>query len=97
MPNSIFFTNISHEFRTPLTLILGEAIERMRYRRSKLHFTIKSNIELVQKNALRLLRLINQLMDFRKIEENKMKLVASENNISDFVMEIANAFKEDRA
>ncbi len=87
-----FFTNISHEFRTPLTLILGPLEDALSS--PKLHFTIKSNIELVQKNALRLLRLINQLMDFRKIEENKMKLVASENNISDFVMEIANAFKE---
>ena len=87
-----FFTNISHEFRTPLTLILGPLEDSLSS--PKLHFTIRHNLELVQKNALRLLRLINQLMDFRKIEENKMKLVVSENNISDFVMEIANAFRE---
>lgn len=87
-----FFTNISHEFRTPLTLILGPLEDALSS--PKLHFTIKSNLELIQKNALRLLRLINQLMDFRKIEENKMKLVASENNISEFVLEIANAFRE---
>jgi signal transduction histidine kinase/AraC-like DNA-binding protein/CheY-like chemotaxis protein/cellobiose-specific phosphotransferase system component IIB len=87
-----FFTNISHEFRTPLTLILGPLEDSLSS--PKLHFTIRHNLELVQKNALRLLRLINQLMDFRKIEENKMKLVVSENNISDFVMEIANAFQE---
>lgn len=87
-----FFTNISHEFRTPLTLILGPLEDSLSS--PKLHFTIRQNLELVQKNALRLLRLINQLMDFRKIEENKMKLVVSENNICDFVMEIANAFRE---
>jgi signal transduction histidine kinase/AraC-like DNA-binding protein/cellobiose-specific phosphotransferase system component IIB len=87
-----FFTNISHELRTPLTLILGPLEDSLAS--PKLHFTIRHNIELVQKNALRLLRLINQLMDFRKIEENKMKLVLSENHISDFVLEIANAFQE---
>ena len=87
-----FFTNISHELRTPLTLILGPLEDSLAS--PKLHFTIRHNLELVQKNALRLLRLINQLMDFRKIEENKMKLAISENPISDFVLEIANAFQE---
>lgn len=87
-----FFTNISHELRTPLTLILGPLEDSLTS--PKLHFTIRHNLDLVQKNALRLLRLINQLMDFRKIEENKMKLVISENQISEFVLEIANAFQE---
>jgi len=87
-----FFTNISHEFRTPLTLILGPLEDALSS--AKLHFTIRHNLELVQKSALRLTRLINQLMDFRKIEENKMKLVVSENNITDFVSEIAGSFQE---
>ena len=87
-----FFTNISHEFRTPLTLILGPLEDALSS--PKLHFSIRPNLELVQKNALRLLRLINQLMDFRKIEENKMKLVVSHNNITDFITEIGNAFRE---
>jgi len=87
-----FFTNISHELRTPLTLILGPLEDSLAS--PKLHFTIRHNLELVQKNALRLLRLINQLMDFRKIELNKMKLVISANPISEFVLEIANAFQE---
>ncbi len=87
-----FFTNISHEFRTPLTLILGPLEDVLSA--PKLHFTIKNNLTLVHRNAIRLLRLINQLMDFRKIEGNKMKLKASQNNISEFVMEIADAFRE---
>ncbi|MBS1600201.1 MAG: substrate-binding domain-containing protein [Bacteroidetes bacterium] len=87
-----FFTNISHEFRTPLTLILGPLEDILLS--PKLHFTIKSNVELIHRNSLRLLRLINQLMDFRKIEENKMKLKATENDIAEFVTEIANAFQE---
>jgi signal transduction histidine kinase/DNA-binding response OmpR family regulator len=87
-----FFTNISHELRTPLTLIMAPLEDALSS--PKLHFTIKNNLDFIQKNAMRLLRLINQLMDFRKIEESKMKLNASENNISDFVIEITNAFRE---
>jgi signal transduction histidine kinase/AraC-like DNA-binding protein/ABC-type xylose transport system substrate-binding protein len=87
-----FFTNISHELRTPLTLILGPLEEIVSS--SKLHFTVKTQLEMVKKNAMRLLRLVNQLMDFRKIEEAKMKLRASENNITEFVTEITNAFAE---
>jgi signal transduction histidine kinase/DNA-binding response OmpR family regulator/ABC-type xylose transport system substrate-binding protein len=87
-----FFTNISHELRTPLTLILGPLEEILSS--PKLHFTVKGQLEMVKKNALRLLRLVNQLMDFRKIEEAKMKLRAGENNITEFITEITNAFSE---
>ena len=87
-----FFTNISHELRTPLTLILGPLEDTLSS--SKLHFTNKNNLDFVHKNAMRLLRLINQLMDFRKIEEGKMKVQVTENNISNFVKEIAHNFNE---
>jgi signal transduction histidine kinase/AraC-like DNA-binding protein/CheY-like chemotaxis protein len=87
-----FFTNISHELRTPLTLILGPLEDVLSS--PKLQFTIKTPLEMVKKNTMRLLRLVNQLMDFRKIEEAKMKVRASENNISEFVTEITNAFAE---
>jgi signal transduction histidine kinase len=87
-----FFTNISHELRTPLTLIVGPLEDSLSS--PKLHFTIKNNLDFIQRNSMRLLRLINQLMDFRKIEEGKMKLYASENNISAFVTEITNAFRD---
>ncbi len=87
-----FFTNISHELRTPLTLIMGPLEDTLSS--PKLHFTVKNNLEFIQRNTMRLLRLINQLMDFRKIEESKMKLNASENNISAFVTEITNAFRD---
>ena len=86
-----FFTNISHELRTPLTLIMGPLEDTLSS--PKLHFTIKNNLDFIQRNSIRLLRLINQLMDFRKIEEGKMKLHATENNISEFVLEIANSFR----
>ena len=87
-----FFTNISHELRTPLTLILGPLEEVLLS--PKLHFSIKIQLEMVKKNSMRLLRLVNQLMDFRKIEEGKLKLRACENNIIAFVADITNAFTE---
>ena len=87
-----FFTNISHELRTPLTLIMGPLEDALSS--SKLHFTVKNNLEFIQRNTIRLLRLINQLMDFRKMEEGKMKLNASENNITAFTTEITNAFND---
>jgi signal transduction histidine kinase/DNA-binding response OmpR family regulator len=87
-----FFTNISHEFRTPLTLILGPLEDVLSS--PKLHFTVKNNLQHIHRNAMRLLRLINQLMDFRKIEGDKMKLGASDNNLGEFVTEIANSFQD---
>jgi signal transduction histidine kinase/DNA-binding response OmpR family regulator len=86
-----FFTNISHEFRTPLTLILAPLEDCLCS--PKLHFTHKNNLEVVHKNAMRLLRLINQLMDYRKIEEQKMQLQVSENDLVPFVTEITDAFE----
>ncbi len=87
-----FFTNISHELRTPLTLILGPLEDTISSPR--LHFTLKNNLDLVHRNAIRLLKLINQLMDFRKIEEGKMHINASKLDIGNFVIEIANEFKD---
>ena len=67
-----FFTNISHEIRTPLTLILGplEDIRRMK----DLPPSVKAPVEIMSNNGQRMLRLINQLLDFRKIQDRKMKL-----------------------
>ncbi|MBX2920627.1 MAG: substrate-binding domain-containing protein [Chitinophagaceae bacterium] len=86
-----FFTNISHEFRTPLTLILGPLEDVLS--KEKLSYPIKNSLLLVHKNTIRLLRLVNQLMDFRKIEERKMKLQVSENDLVAFVQEIADSFE----
>ncbi|MBD0277415.1 MAG: substrate-binding domain-containing protein [Flavisolibacter sp.] len=85
-----FFTNISHEFRTPLTLILGPLEELLAC--AKNHSTVQS-LTLIQKNAIRLLRLVNQLMDFRKIEVEKMKIRASEENIITFLADIVQSYK----
>ena len=87
-----FFTNISHELRTPLTLILGPLEDTINS--TRLHFTLKNKLELAQRNAIRLLKLINQLMDFRKIEEGKIKMNISKNNLGIFIEEIISEFRE---
>lgn len=86
-----FFTNISHEFRTPLTLILGPLEELLA--NSKNNYNTSQTLGLIQKNVMRLLRLVNQLMDFRKIEVDKMKLKASENDLIEFVSDIVQSYK----
>ena len=87
---SRFFANISHEFRTPLTLILGP-LETIR---SKLADEESQHaITMMQRNAQRLLRLINQLLDLSKIDAGGMKLQASRGNIVPFVKGIAQSFQ----
>jgi len=87
-----FFTNISHEFRTPLTLILGP-IDKLR-NKSTLDKETKSTLDLINRNAERLLHLINQLMDFRKIEKGKINLHVQQGNIREFMQQIIFAFNE---
>jgi signal transduction histidine kinase/DNA-binding response OmpR family regulator len=86
-----FFTNISHEFKTPLTLIMGP-IEELLSKDSKIN--ARENLVLIKKNALRLLRLVNQLMDFRKIEDKKMMVRAAESDIIEFINDVMAAFNK---
>jgi signal transduction histidine kinase/DNA-binding response OmpR family regulator/ABC-type xylose transport system substrate-binding protein len=86
-----FFTNMSHEFRTPLTLILSPLEDLLH--NEKIKSIAEKNLNLINKNVYRLLRLINQLIDYRKIEHDKMLLRVSKNNIVDFVNEILESFQ----
>jgi signal transduction histidine kinase/DNA-binding response OmpR family regulator len=86
-----FFTNISHEFKTPLTLILAP-IEELTHKMPDGKSLMRENLTLIHKNAIRLLRLVNQLMDFRKIEEKKMMVRAGEMDIVAFIREVMSAF-----
>ncbi|MEL7424448.1 MAG: substrate-binding domain-containing protein [Bacteroidota bacterium] len=87
-----FFTNISHEFRTPLTLILAPLEQLLST--GSLPSKVYRDLGLAKKNALRLLRLINQLMDLRKIDNSKMQLKASRQDVSSFLREIAEPFEQ---
>jgi len=86
-----FFTNISHEFRTPLSLILGP-IERLLNEDTQESF--QSYYHTIHRNANRLLRLINELMDFRKTASGALKLNVTPGNLDLFINEIAEEFRE---
>jgi len=88
---SVFYTNISHEFRTPLTLIIGPLSDILKS--SELNEGIRNQIKLIQQNALRLLRLINQLLDISKVEAGHVKLMVSQGNLVEFVSTVFDAFK----
>jgi DNA-binding response OmpR family regulator len=86
-----FFTNVSHEFRTPLTLILSPLQDMMS--NEKLVSLAGKNIRMIHQNSYRLLRLVNQLIDYRKIEYDKQIIKASDNNIVAFVRDIVENFR----
>jgi signal transduction histidine kinase/DNA-binding response OmpR family regulator len=90
-----FFTNISHEFRTPLTLIVGPLEDLIRLR--EFPAELQKQFNLMHRNSLRLLRMINQLMDFRKLENEKMKLQSGLFDIVAFLNEIHQSFAEHAA
>ena len=84
-----FFTNVSHEVRTPLTLILAP-LDRLII--SLRESPYASDLGLIQKNANRLLRVINQILDFRKVEGKQEKLAVREIDLVPFVGEIKSYF-----
>jgi signal transduction histidine kinase/DNA-binding response OmpR family regulator len=86
-----FFTNISHEFRTPLTLILSPVEDMMH--NEKFNTATGKSLMLIHKNVFRLLRLVNQLIDYRKIEYDKQQISISENNLVEFAKDILDSFQ----
>lgn len=87
-----FFTNISHEFRTSLSLIIGPA-ETMITKNENFNTEQKQQISLIRHSAQRLLRLINQLLDLRKIEAGNLKIYPSPGDIISFCKDIAKSFE----
>lgn len=86
-----FLTDLSHEFRTPISLIAAP-VERLLGK--NLDKDIGEHLILINRNARRLLNLVNQLLDFRKMEENELRLVVSPGDIIAFIVETAESFKE---
>ena len=87
----VFFTNISHEFRTPLTLIQG-ALEKIH--RLKVPKEMAYSLKIMDKSTERMLRLINQLLEFRKMQNNKLALSLEETDVIAFLYEIYLSFKD---
>lgn len=85
-----FFTNISHELRTPLTLIVSPLEEITR--NEQISAKGRENINIVNRNANRMIRLINQLLDFRKVQSGKMRLRVSEIEVIGLLREISRYF-----
>ncbi|MCD8183497.1 MAG: ATP-binding protein [Bacteroides sp.] len=86
-----FFANISHELRTPLTLIVGPVEKSLQKDLSK---DVRGDLMLVKDNANRMLRLVNQLLDFRKIQNQRMKLKVCEVDLPAFIPVVMASFKE---
>ncbi|MDR1381458.1 MAG: substrate-binding domain-containing protein [Tannerella sp.] len=84
-----FFTNISHEVRTPLTLILSPLERLAGLLRDSPHL---EDLQLIRRNAERLLRVVNQLLDFRKIENRQEKLRLREVDMISFTREVMTYF-----
>lgn len=83
-----FFTNISHDFRTPLSLIMA-ALDKLRREGLKEYY-----YRILNSNSQRLLHLVNELMDFRTVENGKMQLALEEVDINAYVQGIAADFKD---
>lgn len=87
-----FFTNISHEIRTPISLIISP-LSRIKNTSLPREQIIK-DIDVVHRNAMRLGRLVDQLLDYRKVEAGKLKLELSRGNIVAFLENVLYMFKE---
>ncbi|SHM31122.1 hybrid sensor histidine kinase/response regulator [Flavobacterium saccharophilum] len=90
-----FFTNISHEFRTPLTLILNPLGDILRNYSSDLPDNVLKKLQTIQKSSDRLSRLINELMDFNQLQFNKMTLQLQLIEVVSFTREIVSYFEEE--
>jgi signal transduction histidine kinase/ligand-binding sensor domain-containing protein/DNA-binding response OmpR family regulator len=86
---SRFFTNVSHEFRTPLTLIITPLDNLLK---SDLEPNTRNHLQLIRQNAGRLLNLVNQLLDFRKAGENKLQIDLTYGNIINHLRKTVEAF-----
>jgi signal transduction histidine kinase/ligand-binding sensor domain-containing protein/DNA-binding response OmpR family regulator len=87
-----FFTNISHEFRTPITLILSQMESILQS--TSIQNSLYNKMQSVHKNTLRMGKLINELLDFRKQEQGYLQIRVSQQDIIAFLNEIILTFKE---
>ena len=88
-----FFTNISHELRTPLTLIVAP-VENI-LQNERISQSVRNQLEIVQSNSQRMLRMVNQLLEFRKVQNQKMKLKVQQTLLSDLVEETCANFRKE--
>ncbi len=90
---TVFFNNVSHEFRTPLTLILGPLEDVLSSKNGSLTTEEREQLQLVHRNSLRLLKLVNTLLDFSRIEANRIEAVYEPVDLAVFTTELASVFR----
>ncbi|MFN6494569.1 ATP-binding protein [Nostoc sp. DedQUE03] len=90
---TVFFSNVSHEFRTPLTLMLGPLEETLTNCATLLPVKDREQLEMVQRNGLRLLKLVNSLLDFSRIEAGRVQASYEPTNLATFTAELASVFR----
>src|SRR5262249_55922068 len=88
-----FFSNVSHEFRTPLALLLGPLEEVLPEARERLSPERHEQLVAVRRNALRLLKLVNTLLDFSRIEAGRGRAVYEPTDLASLTSEIASVFR----
>jgi len=88
---TLFFSNVSHEFRTPLTLMVGP-IESMLERAHPSTVVSRGDLQLVHRNSLRLLKLVNTLLDFSRIEAGRVEAIYEATDLATFTAETSSAF-----
>lgn len=86
-----FLTNLSHEFRTPISLIVAPTEKLLEHETNEKK---QEELGLIKRNAKRLLNLVNQLLDFRKLEENELKLNLTDGDLISFVKDVGDSFKD---
>lgn len=90
---TVFFNNISHEFRTPLTLTLGPLETLLDERAHPLSLEQRAQVEMARHNALRQLKLVNSLLDFARIEAGRVEAVYEPTDLSQLTADLASAFR----
>lgn len=88
-----FFANVSHEFRTPLTLMLGPLESALTAIDAEKHPDVAENLATSHRNALRLLKLVNTMLDFSRIEAGRVQASYQPTDISAFTAELASIFE----
>lgn len=88
---TVFFSNISHEFRTPLTLMLGPLTDTLRDEALPAH--LRAQVRMAERNALRLSKLVNALLEFSRIEAGRHKASFRPVDLSHLTQEIASTFR----
>ncbi len=87
-----FFTNITHEFRTPLTLSIGPAEGILRGEFGKITDKVREQLSMALRNSRQLLKLVNQLLDFSRLESGAKQLVQETKNLNTFIAAILDSF-----